>query len=181
MLPLLLLPSRLSSAVTFLLFSPFPLPLFSTPCPPTSILRGCLRSYIPFPHLLELPCVGSCKYLDFTCSPSPQASGAKANVWLKSWAGSGVVSANRLHHGLRVTGCLIGACQQHLRHLCPPQSTMPPLLFLMSHGEGRFLPSSLGTGRGASFSSFSLDFHRAPFINCLIKSYFVQILLPMFF
>ena len=54
------------------------------------------------------------------------------------------------------------------------------LLLLLSHREGRFLPSSLGTWRGASFSSCILGFYRAPLVNCLIKSHFVQVLLTMF-
>lgn len=56
---------------------------FSHNTSPVCILTRYLKPYVPFAHL-ELPCVESNKHLDFTCSPSPQAPGAKANVWLKS-------------------------------------------------------------------------------------------------
>lgn len=68
-----------------------PAVLFSIPSSPTCLL------YALFLPLLELPCVRSSQYLDSTCSPSCQAwSGAKANVWLKCWSGSGLVSAGEM-------------------------------------------------------------------------------------
>lgn len=137
------LPSFLCCLFLPLLIIPF-FSLFHTLSPPICILRGCLRPYIRFPQLLELPCVGNSKYLDFTCSPSPQASGAKADVWLKSWASYGVATANRLHHGLRTAECLTGACQQHLGHLCPPHSTMPSPFITYVTWRGQVFTSQPG-------------------------------------
>lgn len=106
-------PSELHLFFTLFSTSLSSLFLYSTPCVPTYIHRGCLRPYIPFQHLLQLPYVESCNCLDFTGSPStlfgtitilePRESRAKENVWLKSCADYIAMSNNGIRqlYGLR--------------------------------------------------------------------------------
>lgn len=102
MLPLLLLPSLLSSPVSFLLLSPFP-SLFHTVFSHLHPQRMSQTLHL-FSTSPRAAICGKKQKLGFqvqSLTLSICAKCAEAHFWLRSLAGFRVVSANRLHHRLK--------------------------------------------------------------------------------